>query len=409
MKIPRNLLVTYTLCVILFTIALTLNIKIQTEQQFSYYADSLLHGKLYLLEKPGTWLDCTFKNGHYYWPLGPFPAILLMPFVLISKNLFGQIFPQGLLQFPLTLGVFFLCYKIAEKFKYSQENALLLAFSFCFASPYILIAMVPWGWYFSQAVAVFFSFLAIYEFFKKRRYFVLGLLMSFVLMTRFTAGLVSLFFLLALLTEKRALLKERIEKLFSFSIPIILAGLFLLLINYLRFGSPLDNGYATANESIMSEVQRYKVLNYGLFNIKSVPTNFYYYFIKTPDPVLVDAQSVYGNTYMLKPPYIKVAFPGISFFVSAPIFLYIFRANHSKKLMRLSLIPIFLILTLLLMYYWPGWRQLGPRYTLDFLPLLYLVLLNSFKGSKLTGFTKKLIVVSTFLNLYLLPTIFLWH
>ncbi len=82
------------------------------EQQFVFLAKSFLEGKLYLTEIPyGNLGDLSLYNNHYYWPLGPFPAIILLPFVAI----FGTNFLQIFLQFPLNILNYFLLFKISKK------------------------------------------------------------------------------------------------------------------------------------------------------------------------------------------------------------------------------------------------------------------------------------------------------
>lgn len=380
-------------------ISLLLNFQIKGEQQFSFLAQSFLQGKLYFIEQPGSWLDTAYYNNHYYWPLAPFPALLLIPFVFLF-NLFHLSFYQGYLQFFITLGVFFLCFKITRKFNYSQNDSLLLSFAFCFASIYQLIALVPWSWYFVQAITVLLLFLIFFEYLSKKRYWLIGILFGLIFMSRFTAGLGVIFFILEILFNKNYPSKHKIQSLAWLFIPIIFSGLLLLGYNYLRFNNVFNNGYTMSNNE-----SKWERLNFGLFKLKNIPTNFYYYFIKTVDPVLLNYRSLLGQTYILKPPYIQVNFPGAGFFFISPIFLYILKIKLKEKNVRLALVPMAIILFSLLSYYWPGWRQVGPRYLLDLLPFAYLLLLYSFKEFKLPILAKIIIFFSASVNLYLLMTI----
>ena len=156
------------------------------------------------------------------------------------------------------------------------------------------------------------------------------------------------------------------------------------------------------NETILSDQSRFELLNYGLFQLRNIPTNFYYYFLKTFDPVLLSERSLHGNTFILSPPYITLNFPGTSFFVVSPIFFYLFRARLKERPVRLALIPIGVILVVLLAYFWPGGTQTGPRYLLDLLPFAFLVLLFSFKDFNLSRVARTLIIASTFLNFIIL-------
>ena len=114
-----------------------------------------------------------------------------------------------------------------------------------------------------------------------------------------------------------------------------------------------------------------------MFSLHYLPYNVYYYFIK---PI---------NSY-----------PGVSFFVVSPIFLYGLKTDIKKYLVKLSIPTVALITFIYLIYYWPGWGQIGPRYLLECLPYAYIILLYSFKGRKLTKLAKAIILLSVFVNIF---------
>ena len=377
-------------------------------QQFSHLARSFLSGKLYFLDDfvngpEKNFIDTAKIGDKFYWHLGPFPALLLVPFVELAK-LIGFFFYQGYLQFLITMLIFFLCFKLARKFSYSTNHALYLAFAFCFASVYQFTALVTWSWYFAQTVTAALIFLSLFEYLTKRRFWLIGILFGLVLMTRISAAPGILFFVVAALVGKDSALKEKIRSLTQLLAPILVALIILFGYNFLRFGNVLETGYQLSNNYYLTDQQKFEQLNYGLFDLRNIPTNLYYYFIKTPDPILLEQESSQGNTYLLKPPYLKVNYPGVSFFVVAPIFLYVFRAKKTE-LVKLALIPIGVILLILLAYYWPGWVQVGPRYLLDLLPFAFLILLQSFPNSKLSTGAKALIILSSIFNLYLFASL----
>jgi hypothetical protein len=267
------------------------------------------------------------------------------------------------------------------------------------------VALIPWVWYFAQVVTVILTLFSINEYFSRRRLWVIGVLMAAVIATRVTAGMAVVFFILMELTDKTTSISQKLNSVIKLTIPILFAGTVLLWYNYARFGNIFDNGFKRSNEGILPESYRYEQVNYGLFQFRNFPTNVYYYFVKTLDPVLIDVKTMHGNSYVLKSPFVTVNYPGTSFFIVSPVFLYIFRAKL-KNMAKMALASAMPILIVLLVYYWPGWRQVGPRYMLDLLPLGYIVLLYSFPNKQLSWLARGTIIISAFFNVYLLTRVF---
>ena len=390
------------LTLVFFLVSAFLNYKAEGNEEYALLSKSFLDGKLYLYEPR---LDSVLYNDHYYWHLGPFPAVALMPLTFIWKILFNQVFRQGFLYIIITFGIFTFSYWLAKKFKYSFNDSLYLAFAFCFASVYQFVAFIPWSWYFGQAITTLLLFFSIHEYFTKKRYLLIGIYLGFVLLSRYTAVFCVLFYL-AIIQENKNDIKSAGKKLFKLCTPILIAGLLLMWYNYERFENPLNSGYADSNNWLYSEEERYEQINYGLFQLRNIPTNFFYYFLNGVQPIRQDIKSLMGTTYMLKTPYVTVSYPGTSLFVVAPIFLYVFKNKFKSSISKKALIPVLVITFILLTYYWPGWRQIGPRYTLDFAPFLYLILLEAFENRKLTKLAKYVIVISSLYDYFFFLHIF---
>lgn len=385
---------------IILSIAFNLTFDIG-DQHFWWLADAFLNGNLYLEDIPGyIWFDASFYNGHYYWPLGPFPAVAMIPLVLVDRIL-GFYLSQGILQLFLIFGVMYFCYKIARIYKFNRYHSIFLGFAFCFASVYVIVAYLPWSWSLSHAIIVFLIFLSLYEYLTKKRYLLIGLYFGFILATRLTAGVGIIFFILAIIFD-RVDLNEKLRSLLILLLPFIICGTFLMAYNQARFNSFFDSGYFKVNNMLLNERDRYEMLNHGLFKLSNIPSNFYYYFLKSLDPIRVKAIT-FGdkNTYVLKFPYVQVDYPGTSFFIVSPIFLFLFRTKFREKIVKLSFFTMFVVLLLVLSWYWPGWRQVGPRYMLDFLPFAFIPLLLAFKNRKLSNGVIALIFISAFIDLYL--------
>lgn len=391
------LLTFYTLIAFYFSYIAT-----NTQQQYSLLAESFIRGRLYFLSSLGLIEDAAFWKGQFYWPLGPLPSVVLVPFVFFL-SLFNIFFYQGYMQFVLNGWIFYFAYKLAIKLGWKTSDAFFLAFGFMFASVYQMLSIMSWSWYFVQVLCTLILFLIIYEYIDKRRMFIIGIYIGLLFLSRFTAGLGAIAFVSTLVLSSKS---DKAKNLFIVAVPVFASGIILLTYNYLRFGNIWQNGYDLTNNLITNASQRYELLNHGLFKLSNIPTNFYYYFIKTLDPVLIGVASLFGNTHFLEFPYITLKYPGTSFFVVSPLFLYLFKTSLKSKLAVASLCSVLVVLPIFLSYYWPGWRQVGPRYLVDILPFLYILLLNSFKKMTLGTFPKILVLVSSIINFYLFVSVF---
>lgn len=352
---------------------------------FSQLATSFLKGELTL---PFDTIseEMVFYGGKYYFHHEPFPAVLLAPFVYIW-NSFGLYFQQGYLQLFLNVGIFYISWKLARKFHYTKSDSLYLAYAFLFASVCQAVALLPFSWNFAQIVCVFFTFLAIYEYFSNKRWFLIGVAMAVVFATRFTAGLAVYFFIAEILTERSIGLASKVRKLAQLLVPVAFACILLLSYNRVRFGDYFESGYlkVQGNENMVGFS--------SLFNVKNIPHNFYMYFIKIPL-----GKPLYLDEYPFA--------PSVSFFVISPVFIYLAKLRLDGRFKKILTSNILLTLVVLLSYYSPGWIQVGPRYVLDFLPYLFILLLYSFKNRRLSLFSKRLIIYSSiysflvFLNVY---------
>lgn len=374
----------------IFLLILFFNFSVKSEQQFSYLAKSFLDGKLYFIQKPLTWADTSFYNGEHYWPLGPLPAMLLMPFVYIF-NLLNKFFYQGYLQFFLVLGVFFIIYKISRTIRYQKTDSLVWAMAFVFGSTFLGVGLWPWSWQFSQVVTEVLLVLAIYEYLTKKRYFLIGCLFSLVALTRLTALVGIVFFILEILIVSKQAREDKVKNLFKLLVLPVLAAVVFGFYNYFRFGSFLDQGYF--NQTLTNS-DLINARNIGFFNLVHLPKNLYFLLFSLP--------------FSLTFPYLKANPWGISIWITSPYLLYLFFLKFKDTTSKVLILTVLLVSLPIILFYGIGYRQFGYRYALDFFPFLFLLFIRNYlvKFKKITIFTKYIIVFSTIFNFYLFSTVF---
>lgn len=348
------------------------------EQQYVKLAESFLNGQLHLtILTPLDMHDLAPYGGRYYWPLGPLPALLLLPFVWLSSWL-GFAFYQAYMSLPISLWTAWLCYRMALRCGRGPLESTWIALAFCGASSYPSVAAISMSWPFAQVVAVHLIFLALHEWLGRRRWWLIGLLLGLTATARLTAGLnIALFAAAALLIEPRARLKALVSLAAGFALPVALLAVY----NFARFDTILETGYNLQpsgpgdfpSTSLANLLPHLRIFLFGL-------------------PALKD-------TF----PFVSTDTVGMSVLLLSPWLLYL----GSLKMERFTLLALAnccLVLVAVLAWRSTGQYQLGYRFSLDFLPIVSLLLArNGFAGKPLPAGFKLLTGLGFIATLY-----FLW-
>lgn len=359
-------------------------------QHFSDQAQSFLQGRLDVDPNPYDKHDYVILNGKYFWPQSPFPSVILAPFQII----FGPEFKQGIMQLILIIILTFSIFKLAQLKKFNFKSCIYLTSIFLMGTPLAGLIVDPKSWFFAQVVATTLLTLLIAELETKKRLLLMGVLGAAILATRPTAALI-IFALLFFIYKERITNQKKLFNFLSLLLPSFVSIFILMWFNYARFGNPLNNGYLNNDVGGFIEPLR----NLGLFSLQHIPTNFYYYFLASLDPVFSNI------SIHLKFPFVKYNVWGLSLFLVAPFFLYSLKSLKKASVYLKSLwIVVGATLLLHLSYYAPGWYQFGPRYTADFMPIIFLLTLNALNPPALTKNQRILILISTLFNIYLLTT-----
>ncbi len=380
-----------------FAIIIFSNFISVTNQQFPELANSFLHHQLYFLDSSpyNKFLnDNTYFNQHYYWPLGPLPAVILIPFVWLG-NILGFYFFQGYLNSLLTLFLFYLILKISRKINYSYIDSAYWAIAFVFGSMFLGVVVINNSCYFAHTVATSLMFLAILEYFGRKRFWLIGFLFGLILLTRLTAFIGILFFVFDILFLEKNNWKIKFKNIFKLSIVPIICFCLLFIYNYARFNNIFDQGY---KNQILPPAFMDDKNNYGLFNLKYLPRGIYYSLINMPSPVYS------SETHLLTIPFIKPDVWGLSIFITSPYLLYLFFMKIKNKKATMLLIVSAITCLAILSSFFIGYAQFGFRYALDFMPLLFLAFILIYKDQKdkIGSTLKTIIILSTLFNLYLL-------
>lgn len=389
---------TFVVPVILYITLISIGLVGEGSQQFSQLANSFIHGHTYFLQSiGGVGQDPVFYHGHIYWDEGPFPAVILMPFVAFF-HIWHIFFYQGYIKWLMILAISFIIFKMARKLNYSKSDSLIWMFGFVLGSVFMGVGSVSSGWLYAQVVGALLAFWSLYEYMNKRRWWLIGLLSACLFLTRIPTAAIFVFYLLVIFLAKsdwKTKRKQLIQLLVFLAIATALLGAY----NWQRFGSPLNNG----NQYQLLSQASAQARDMGVFSLNHIPTNLYTLLLRAPIPATINNVS-----WSLKFPWINNNELGVSVFITSPWLLYFFTKSwrkypkEAKYLVIASLVGLLLVLS----YFGDGADQEGYRYTLDFMPTLFLALMMIYKkntGSISTGM-KILLLGSGAVNFWLLGT-----
>jgi hypothetical protein len=328
---------------------------------FNYLADAFLHGQFNLRLQPPASLDLSVYQGKTFLNWEPFPAILLMPWVLLfGVNLNDVLYTALLAGISIGLFAFLLQKAVKQEFLHLSKNqrALLVIF-LCLGTVLVTMASKGKVWQTAQIIAFCFTllvYLAVFTFEGKLAWFLTGLLLTCATLSRATTLFVGIFpFSLLVLKEKNLGVKKILFHSLIALFPLVLGFAFFCYYNWVRFGNILETGmsYHQMADVFVSDYQKF-----GASNIHYFWRNLYYEYLFYPLPMR-DESTMGGSLFLL-----------------SPLFFAIFPAIYKGKPrwgVWALLISVFLTNLPIMFHMSTGWVTFGPRYTLDFtVPLLLL-------------------------------------
>lgn len=377
---------------------------------YVHLANAWLHGRLDLGPKPpGTndWACFDTLNqgpcppGRYSFPgpdveryrwyvsFPPLPAVLLLPFVAI----FG-LGTLDALVWALFAGfgpmlLFLVLRFLGESGRSGRSRAedLLVTALFAVGSVYFFVAVQGTVWFAAQVVASAFICIYLLCAFGARRPTAAGLALGLAFLCRPATLLLAPFFLLQALsasqtdTGSEAEQRIRLGKVLAmFALPLAALIAAAVWHNLARFGDPFEFGHRFLQIRWRSRIE-----TWGLFSPHYLSRNLTVFFLSLP--WLLESS-----------PFLRISRHGLALWFTSPNLLW---SLWPKKLDAtiLSLWAAVLptaICTLL--YQNTGWIQFGYRFSLDYLPLLFVLVALSGRrfGIAFLGCAIFAIVVNTF-------------
>lgn len=301
----------------------------------------------------------------WYVSFPPLPAVLLLPLVAV----FG-LTTLDALYWTLFAALGPVCLFLALRFlresgrsPRSIREDLLVTALFALGSVYYFVAVQGTVWFAAHVVATSFVCLYLLFGFGARRPFSAGLCLALAFLCRPATLLLAPFFLLqawSAATDREGRRSEPprhlVRSISSFALPLALVIAAAMWHNAARFDDPFELGHRFLQVRWRSRIE-----TWGLFSTHYLPRNLAVFFLSLP--WLLESS-----------PFIRISRHGLAFWFTSPFLLWgVWPKNLDATILSLwaAIIPTALCT---LLYQNTGWVQFGYRFSLDYLPLLFVLL-----------------------------------
>jgi hypothetical protein len=378
----------FSLCLFCFIFATYQNLHLKPAQEhYSILATSFLSGRMDIPSGTSEYSIDTIigREGKHIFGGDPLTAVFMIPFVLFM----GHGASQAYLSILLIFINLFLVYKILCTFHLNNGlHKWWFILIYFFASSMVSVIFLSSPWYLAQNLGTSFILWGLYEWRTRKRLPILFLCILLATLSKRTMGFPLLLYLLVSTLLLEGTFSSKIKRAFFLGLGEFL-GILVLTI-YFLINIPLSSYRNLPYHAVYEDpYQRIKLIQYGSWNIKNIPTNFVNLFILGPE-VVRERDNVFAN---ISWPYLFPRQEGVSFFLLSPIFFCLFFLSIKRQ----EGFPVLAALGSWCMMYLPfyasGAIQFGARYTVEFVPFLFLLLVSSlspffnWKGKVLTVFS----------------------
>jgi hypothetical protein len=336
---------------------------------FFYLADAFLHGRTWLPFQLGPY-DVIPIGNHYYVPFAPFPAIALMPLVAVIGPVTADQIESGVNAVLAAATVGMCWWALGRVGVVRLRDRVWLAALFGFSTQILWVTTRGGVWHTGQLIATILTFACLIELFGRQRAWLIGLAAGAAFLTRAPLAFAVPFYALLLLPAERQLstLAQGAEpgayverarpaipwrRWIELGLGVAPSVLFFFAYNQLRFGNPLESGYALATLPDWLAAQR----AIGLFSVAHIGMNLDYFLYHLP-------RLIVGW------PFLRPDGLGMSVFLTSPGLLFALRADWRRPASWLLAGAAVAVFIPTLLYYGGGWLQYGYRYFLDSVPFV---------------------------------------
>lgn len=327
-----------------------------TDHTYVHQAIAFAHGQVAIATRVH---DTAEHNGALYVVFPPGPALLLVPLVALWQTHTRVLLLTSLLG-ALTAA---LAFRLARRCGVAPRTARWAVIGLIFGTSLLLVLRVPTDTYLAHCCAVAATFAALDEAFGRQRGLRIGFALGLAVLSRQLAVLTIPFVWAVLLLRPRDPFGGARRAVAMTWVGLSVCAGFYLWLNYVRFGNPFDTGYAYLQEPTWFG---YRADHWGQFSWVYVPSNLIRLFLSgfaiefDPPGYMVPRMSHWGTSLTFASPWLFYALGG--------------RLLPGRlQLAAWASIAATMVAVLAHKSALGGWQINGMRYTLDFVPVLYLL------------------------------------
>jgi hypothetical protein len=318
----------------------------------------------------------------HYVSFPPLPAVLMLPQALVHGRDANDVWPTFITA-ALCLPLLFLAIRRLREAGFcdrSDRDAVWLSVAFGFGTVLYFSAVQGRVWYTAHVVGCALSLAYVLCAVEARRPLLAGLALGCATLSRVPLAFMAPLFLLEAWRVHRHDRRALAVAAARFAAPLVALAVLAMIHNAARFHDPLEFGHA-----YLDVRQQANIETHGMFSPHYLGRNLAVAFTLLP-------------TLSTSSPYVWINGHGLAIWFTTPL-LVLLLWPHRRGLMHRTLwITTACVALPTLMYMNSGWIQFGYRFSLDYLPLLFLLLAVGMRP--LGRAARALIVAGVLVNLF---------
>ena len=337
---------------------------------FVYQAMAFLHGQLSLTVPPPNLNDWARVGERWFVSFPPFPAVVMIPLVAFTGFQLNDVLFTALFAAANVALLFLVLERLraaGDSARSQTENAVL-ALLFAFGTVAFYCSIRGEVWFTAEILGVTTTCLYLIASHRARHPALAGLAFGCSAITRTPLVFAGVYFIYELLAptgvfswdELRLRRREILSKGLWFAGPVVALALPMMWMNQARFGSALEFGH----RFLWDNRSNADISRWGLFNYHYLERNLHAAFTRLPGLDWPAGQL----------PRLTFDPDGMSLLVTTPLLWLVLWPSVRPRLHRLLWATTAAVSLPGFFYQNTGWRQFGFRFSLDYLPFLFLLL-----------------------------------